>query len=199
MEYALHHLRCVDSTLALWIDQIGPCTLQRQPHSFATLAYAIISQQLSLAAARTIRDRLIERLGILDPETILATDEALLRAAGLSARKSGYLRDLAERVIRGQLELEQLPALDDEAVIAALTTVKGIGRWTAEIYLMFALERLDVLPAADLGLRDAVRLVYDRPRLPTSAEVRLLGERWRPYRSIACWYLWQARRIILHG
>jgi len=199
MEYALHHLRCVDSTLALWIDQIGPCTLQRQPHSFATLAYAIISQQLSLAAARTIRDRLIERLGILDPETILATDEALLRAIGLSARKSSYLRDLAERVIRGQLELEQLPALDDEAVIAALTAVKGIGRWTAEIYLMLALERLDVLPAADLGLRDAVRLIYDLPHLPTSAEVRMLGERWRPYRSIACWYLWQARRIILHG
>ncbi|WP_031460919.1 DNA-3-methyladenine glycosylase family protein [Chloroflexus sp. MS-G] len=199
MEYALHHLRCVDSTLALWIDQIGPCTLQRQPHGFATLAYAIISQQLSLAAARTIRDRLIDRLGILDPRTILAADEALLRAIGLSARKSSYLRDLAERVIRGQLELEQLPALDDEAVIAALTAVKGIGRWTAEIYLMFALERLDVLPAADLGLRDAVRLIYDLPHLPTSPEVRMLGERWRPYRSVACWYLWQARRMILHG
>ncbi len=199
MEYALHHLRRVDSTLALWIDQIGPYTLQQQPHGFATLAYAIISQQLSLAAARMIRDRLIEQLGVLDPETILATDEALLRAAGLSVRKSSYLRDLAERVIRGQLDLEQLPAFDDEAVIAALTAVKGIGRWTAEIYLMFALERLDVLPAADLGLRDAVCLIYDLPHLPTSAEVRMLGERWRPYRSVACWYLWQARRMILHG
>lgn len=199
MEDALHHLCHVDPTLARWIEQIGPYTFQRQPHGFATLAYAIISQQLSLAVARTIRDRLIERLGILDPETILATDEALLRAIGLSARKSSYLRDLAERVIRGQLELEQLPALDDEAVIAALTAVKGIGRWTAEIYLMLALERLDVLPAADLGLRDAVRLIYDLPHLPTSPEVRTLGERWRPYRSIACWYLWQARRIILHG
>lgn len=199
MEDALHHLCHVDPTLARWIEQIGPYTFQRQPHGFATLAYAIISQQLSLAVARTIRDRLIDRLGILDPETILAADEALLRAAGLSARKSSYLRDLAERVICGQLDLDQLPTLDDEAVIATLTAVKGIGRWTAEIYLMFALERSDVLPAADLGLRDAVRLIYDRPRLPTSAEVRILGERWRPYRSIACWYLWQARRIILHG
>ncbi|MGQ9611841.1 MAG: DNA-3-methyladenine glycosylase family protein [Chloroflexus sp.] len=197
MEYALQHLRNVDPTLGHWIEQIGPYRLQRQPHGFATLAYAIINQQLSLVAARTIRDRLNERLGSLAPETIIAVDETVLCAAGLSAQKSSYLRDLAERVMSGQLDLNLLPTLDDETAITHLMTVKGIGRWTAEIYLMFALERLDVLPAADLGLRDAVRLIYDQPRLPKPQELRTFGERWRPYRSIACWYLWQARRIMI--
>ncbi len=196
MEHAINHLRTADPHLALWIEQIGPCTLQPQPHGFVTLAYAIISQQISLAAARTIRNRLETALGELTPEAILAAEESTLRAAGLSTQKSAYLRDLAERIVSGRLELAHFPLLDDETIIGQLTAVKGIGRWTAEIYVMFALGRLDVLPAADLGLRDAARLVYELTRIPTPRELFTLGERWRPYRSVACWYLWQTRRAI---
>ncbi|MCX7858538.1 MAG: DNA-3-methyladenine glycosylase 2 family protein [Chloroflexus sp.] len=196
MEHALQHLRRVDPALAPWIEQIGPFALQLQPHGFATLAYAIISQQISLAAARAIRDRLAVALGDLTPTAILMAEEETLRATGLSAQKSAYLRDLATRIASGQLELERFPTLDDETIITQLTAVKGIGRWTAEIYLMFALGRLDVLPAADLGLRDAARLVHGLPRLPSPRELLALGACWRPYRSVACWYLWQARRLI---
>ncbi|ACL26493.1 DNA-3-methyladenine glycosylase family protein [Chloroflexus aggregans] len=196
MEQALNYLCTVDPVLAPWIDQIGSFALQRQPHSFATLAYAIISQQLSLNAARAIRDRLTTLLGELTPEQILAADTTALRAAGLSMQKSGYLRDLAERIVYGQINLELLPTLDDETAIAMLTNVRGIGRWTAEIYLMFALNRLDILPADDLGLRDGARLVYQLPQILSPRELRALGERWRPYRSIACWYLWQIRHIM---
>ncbi len=161
-----------------------------------TLAYAIISQQISLAAARTIRNRLETALGELTPAAILAAEEGALRAAGLSAQKSAYLRDLAARIASGRLELARFPMLADETIIAQLTAVKGIGRWTAEIYLLFALGRLDVLPAADLGLRDAARLVYALPQMPSPRELLALGERWQPYRSVACWYLWQTRRAI---
>ncbi len=196
MEHALQHLCTADPQLAPWIEQIGPFALQVQPHGFVTLAYAIISQQISLAAARAIRNRLETALGELTPAAILAAEESTLRAAGLSAQKSAYLRDLAGRIASGHLELARFPMLDDETIISQLTAVKGIGRWTAEIYLMFALGRLDVLPAADLGLRDAARLVYALPRLPSPRELLALGERWRPYRSVACWYLWQTRRVI---
>ncbi len=194
MEDAISHLRAVDPALAPLIDQIGPFALQRQPHGFPTLAYAIISQQISLAAARAIRDRLEAALGAIEPLTVLSVDDATLRSAGLSAQKTAYLRDLAEQIASGRLDLNRLPELNDEDVITRLTAIKGIGRWTAEIYLIFALGRLDVLPADDLGLRDGARLWYNLPHLPTPRALRAFGERWRPYRSVASWYLWQARR-----
>lgn len=196
VESALQHLRAVDPALSVWIDQIGPFTLQTEPHSFATLVYAIISQQISLAAARAIRDRLTITLGEISPAAILAAHDHTLRTAGLSAQKIAYLRDLATRVDDGRLDLNQLASLADETAITCLTAVKGIGRWTAEIYLIFGLGRLDVLPAADLGLRDGARLVYELPHVPSPHELLARGECWRPYRSVACWYLWQIRRII---
>ncbi|WP_298815600.1 DNA-3-methyladenine glycosylase family protein [Chloroflexus sp.] len=196
MEAALRHLRAVDPALIPWIDQIGPFALQTQPHGFATLVYAIISQQISLTAARAIRDRLAAALGDITPTAILAAGDTTLRAAGLSTQKIASLYDLAARVSDGRLNLAQLASLDDETAIAHLTAARGIGRWTAEIYLIFGLGRLDILPATDLGLRDAIRLVDELPKIPSPSELLARGERWRPYRSVACWYLWQIRRII---
>jgi DNA-3-methyladenine glycosylase II len=192
---AVSQLRAADSVLAGVIDGVGPCTLAPTGHSFATLAEAIVSQQISVQAAATILARLQATLGGgVTPGAVLASEDAALRAAGLSSQKVRYLRDLA--VFAAEGEFARLPELDDEAAVAALTSVKGVGRWTAEIYLMFALGRPDVLPADDLGLRYAVRQFYDYAEAPPAKVVRAVGERWRPYRSVAAWYLWRGRRML---
>lgn len=191
---AVAHLRAADPVLVPLIDAVGPCLLAPTGHSFATLADAIVSQQISVQAAATIMRRLGEALGgAVSPGAVLASDDATLRAAGLSGQKVRYLRDLA--VFADSAGWGLLPALDDAAAIAALTAVKGVGRWTAEIYLMFALGRLDVLPAEDLGLRYAVQQFYSLATPPAGKLVRVVGELWRPYRSVAAWYLWRARRL----
>lgn len=191
---AVAHLRAADPVLAEVIAAVGPCLLAPTGHSFATLVDAIVSQQISVKAAEAILKRLAAALGELTPGAILAADEEALRGAGLSGQKARYLRDLAGHAAAG--DLERLPALDDEPAIAALTAIKGIGRWTAEIYLLFALGRPDVLPADDLGLRYAVRQFYALPEAPTAAAVRAIGEPWRPHRSVAAWYLWRGRRML---
>jgi DNA-3-methyladenine glycosylase II len=140
--------------------------------------------------------RLEALLGQVTPERILAVEPEQLRAVGLSGQKTRYLIDLAERTALGSLDLAALPDLDDDIVIAQLTAVKGIGRWTAEIYLMFALGRPDVLPADDLGLRYAAQQFYALPAPPPPAELRRMGELWRPHRSVASWYLWRGRRML---
>jgi DNA-3-methyladenine glycosylase II len=162
---------------------------------YGALLRAIVGQQLSVSAARAIYARLLARFPDRPPTPaeILADDpEALRTAAGLSHAKVGYLRSLAEHVLSGELELERLDELDDERVIAELTAVKGIGEWSAHMFLMFHLGRPDVLPVGDLGIRRAMERVYQLPELPTPPEMEQIAAPWRPYRTLACRYLWRS-------
>jgi DNA-3-methyladenine glycosylase II len=156
---------------------------------------AIVGQQLSVAAARAIYGRLLARFDDRPPtpSEILADDpEALRAAAGLSRAKVSFLRSLAEHVLSGELELERLDDLPDEEVIAELTAVKGIGMWSAHMFLMFHLDRPDVLPVGDLGIRRAMERAYQLPELPLAPEMERIAEPWRPYRTLACRYLWRS-------
>lgn len=191
-----------DPVMALAIERVGPCTLVPNPHLFETLVDAIISQQISVKAADAIMARLRraalgEEGGLVTPESLLALEEDALRAAGLSPQKIRYLRDLTERVSDGRLDLARIGELDDEAVIEELMKVKGIGRWTAEMMLIFSLGRPDVLPVDDLGFMEGVREAYGLEKRPTAKEMRERGEQWRPYRTFATWYMWGVRRLAL--
>ena len=171
----------------------GPCGLAGSQHTdpFRALVRAIISQQLSTRAAATIAARVDAVLGGLPtPAGVAAVSDTKLRTAGLSGQKVGYLRDLSARITDGSLQVHALDGLPDEEVIAALTRVKGIGRWTAEMFLMFRLHRPDILPVGDLGIVKAVQRVYRLRTRPSPTRLLRLGEVWRPYRSVACWYLW---------
>jgi DNA-3-methyladenine glycosylase II len=171
----------------------GPCGLADSQHTdpFVALVHAIISQQLSTKAAATIAGRVEALLGgTLEPTRVASVSDVQLRGAGLSGQKIGYLRDLCRRIEDRSLPLDALEAMADEDVIAALTQVKGIGRWTAEMFLMFRLQRPDVLPVGDLGIVKAVQRIYRMRKVPSAARLHRLGEAWRPYRSVACWYLW---------
>ena len=171
----------------------GPCGLADAQHvdPFRALIHAIIAQQLSTKAAATIAGRFAALFrGRPTPAAIARVSDAELRAVGLSGQKIGYIRDLCARVAAGTLDLRTLDALPDAAVVEALTAVKGIGRWTAEMFLMFRLHRPDVLPVGDLGIVKAVQRAYGLRSLPSPDRLTRLGERWRPYRSVACWYLW---------
>jgi DNA-3-methyladenine glycosylase II len=199
---ATSYLSAVDPVMADAIARVGPCTLAPNPNLFETLVDAIISQQISVKAADAIMARL--RLaalgassGLITPESLLPFDIDRLRAAGLSPQKARYIRDLTERVTVGQLQLDQLNELDDEVVINELIKVKGIGRWTAEMILIFSLGRPDVLPVDDLGLLEGVRGVYGLEVRPTPKEMRERGEIWRPYRTFATWYMWGMRRLAM--
>lgn len=188
---AVVSLRAADQRLAAVIDGVGPLELTPAEDRFRALAESIVYQQLSLKAAGTIWGRL-ESLGPIAPEHLVQLDTDAMRTAGLSGQKSRYLKDLADAVLTRRIDLDALDALDDEAVIEALTLVKGIGRWTAEMFLIFALGRLDVLALDDVGLlRSAGRLLgHERPA--TREEFAAAGEAWRPYRSVASLYLWAA-------
>lgn len=194
------HLRAVDPRLAAAIDAVGPCTLKLEPNLFYALVDAIVSQQISIKAAAKILER-VKALYAPAPfptaELLLTTTEESLRAAGCSRAKALYLRDLALHVATGRLDIDRLDELDDEAIVEQLTQVKGIGRWTAEMLLLFSLGRPDVWPIDDLGIVIAVQGIYGLPERPKKRELLALGEPWRPYRSIASWYLWQSRRILL--
>ena len=171
----------------------GPCGLADRQHAdpFLALTHAIISQQLSTKAAATIAGRFDALFGGRPtPPQVAATSDSALRAVGLSGQKIRYMRDLSDKIESGVVELDRLKAMSDEEVIAALMLVKGIGRWTAEMFLMFRLHRPDVLPVDDLGIVKAVKRAYQLRSLPTPGRLLRLGESWRPYRSVACWYLW---------
>jgi DNA-3-methyladenine glycosylase II len=189
-----------DPVLGKAIKQIGPCLLaerQRKDHLTA-LVGSIVSQQLSTKAAATIFGRLValfpDRV-MPGCEALAALDDQTLRAVGLSGQKVSYLRDLCARLSDGRLILDDLDTLDDEEVIARLVAVKGFGRWTAEMFLMFRLHRPDVLPVGDLGIVTAVQRLYRLRKRPDPKRLMKLGEPWRPYRSVACWYLWQSLRM----
>src|SRR5919109_298334 len=182
-----------DPVIAALIRQHGPCGLADAQHTepLQALVHAIISQQLSSKAAATIAGRFDALFqGRLMPERVATVSDTELRAVGLSAQKIGYIRDLCARIEDGSLPLRSLEALPDERVIEALTQVKGIGRWTAEMFLMFRLHRPDVLPVGDLGIVKAVQRAYRLRKAPDPRRLARIGEPWRPYRSVACWYLW---------
>jgi DNA-3-methyladenine glycosylase II len=188
--------------MAKLIDQVGPLGSFREGRPergdhYGALVRSIVGQQLSVFAARAIYGRLTERFGGRPPtpREILADDpEELRAAAGLSHAKVGFLRSLAEHVVSGELELERLDELPDDEVIAELVAVKGLGTWSAHMFLMFQLERPDVLPVGDLGIRRAIERAYALSELPSPAEIERLAEPWRPYRTLACRYLWASLR-----
>ncbi len=196
---ATTYLSDIDPIMQTIIEQVGPCTLQPDPDVFDALVDAIISQQISVKAADAIMARVRAALpeGKVTPEALFPFDIDQLRALGLSTPKARYIRNLVEHVHSGQLrlDLETLSALDDEEVITQLTAVKGIGRWTAEMCLIFTLGRPDVFPVDDLGLLEGIRAAYQLPERPTRQEAKTRGELWRPYRTFATWYLWGYRRL----
>jgi DNA-3-methyladenine glycosylase II len=185
-----------DPILAALIRRHGPCGLaaaQRADH-FSALVRAITFQQLSTKAASTIYNRMMALMpeGVPTPAGFGCVTDAQLRAAGMSRQKSAYLRDLCEKVASGSVDLDALEAMTDEDVIASLVKVKGIGRWSAEMFLIFRLLRPDVLPVDDLGIVTAVQRAYKLRKRPSPDRLRKIGEAWRPYRSVASWYLWRS-------
>lgn len=184
-----------DPVLAALIRRHGPCRLAdaRRVDHFSALVRSIVFQQLSTKAAGTIHARLAAMMpeGVR-PDALSALTPDQFRSAGISRQKARYLRDLCEKVLSGEVCLDEVDALDDEEVITALTRVKGVGRWTAEMFLMFRLQRPDVLPVSDLGILTAVQKAYRLRKRPTAARLLRLGEAWKPYRTIACWYLWRS-------
>ena len=180
--------------MARIIAKVGACRMTFRTADFHSLARSIVFQQLNGRAASTIFDRLTAAAGAepLTPEAVLKIEVAALRAAGLSGQKASYIRDLAERTLSGEVDFAKLPALDDAGVVKHLTQVKGVGPWTAQMILIFALKRPDVLPTADYGIRAAMKVAYGLEDLPKPEEMEALAESWRPYRSVGCWYLWRS-------
>jgi DNA-3-methyladenine glycosylase II len=197
---AVEALRRADPILREVIDEIGPLGdffAGRPTGHYGVLVRSIVGQQLSTRSAGAIYARLLDRFGghPPTPEQMLADDPDELRAAvGLSHAKVRYLRSLAEHIVDGSLQLDRLTDLPDDEVIAALTAVSGIGPWSAQLFLMLHLRRPDVLASGDLGIRRAVMIRYGLPAMPKPAEVDAIGERWRPYRTLACMYLWRSLR-----
>ncbi|MDQ6635317.1 MAG: DNA-3-methyladenine glycosylase [Gemmatimonadota bacterium] len=193
---ALAHLRKVDPILGQVIARVGPYRLQtrRSGTHYDALVRSIVFQQLSGKAAATIHRRLCELYPRKNPraELLLATSDETLRDAGLSRQKIGYLRDLASRVTARPLPLAHLGRLPDDAIIEHLVQVKGIGRWTVQMFLMFRLGRPDVLPDLDLGIQTAIQRAYGLKKRPGPKDVLRMGEKWRPYASTASWYLWRS-------
>jgi DNA-3-methyladenine glycosylase II len=200
---AREQLAASDSTMAALIERLGEIDIatrlrrrseERPADAYGALLRAIVGQQLSTKAARTIYGRVLELFdGVTpSPEQLLAADEADLRAAGLSGRKVEYVRDLASHVLAGELELDRLDRLSDEEVIEEIVAVRGLGVWTAEMFLLFHLERPDVLSGGDLGIRKAVQIEYGLAEMPPPARVLEIGEPWRPHRSLASLYLWES-------
>jgi DNA-3-methyladenine glycosylase II len=192
---ARRHLMKADPRLSLIIKRVGACELHavapRDP--FGTLCTSIASQQLSTKAAATIFGRFCDLFPPNrkpTPDRVMALTDSQIRAAGFSGPKVGFIKDLAAHVLDGRLDLKALKKLPDDEVMRQLVAVKGIGRWTAEIFLMFRLGRPDILPADDLGLMNAVQRAYGMRQRPTPDQLRKLAERWRPHRSVAAWYLW---------
>jgi len=210
MSAAREQLAAADPTMAALIARIGEIDLEtrlrrrseeRPADAYGALLRAIVGQQLSTKAARTIYGRILELFGgsTPPPERLLEASEEDLRAAGLSGRKVEYVRDLASHVLAGELELERLGELSDEEVIEEIVAVRGLGVWTAEMFLLFHLERPDVLSGGDLGIRKAVQVEYELGEMPSPRRVLEIGEPWRPHRSLASLYLWESLANVPAG
>lgn len=193
---AIAHLKRVDPVLGAIIDQVGPCRLEarRTGTHYDALVRSIVFQQLSGKAAGTIHRRFTELYPAKRPraELVMVTEEERLRGAGLSRQKIGYLRDLSARVADRSLPLAHLGRLEDDAIIEHLVRVKGIGRWTVQMFLIFRLGRPDVLPELDLGVQNAIQRAYGLKKRPKPKDVLRIGAKWRPYASVASWYLWRS-------
>jgi len=200
-------LAASDPTMAALIERVGKIDIatrlkrrseERPNDAYGALLRAIVGQQLSTKAARTIYLRVIDLFGGSTPssEQLLEAREEDLRAAGLSGRKTEYIRDLASHVLSGELELERLDQLGDEEAIEEIVAVRGLGRWTAEMFLLFHLERPDVLSGGDLGIRKAIQIEYGLKEMPTPTKVIEIGEPWRPHRSLASLYLWESLAAV---
>jgi len=203
MSSAAKQLAAADPTMAALIERLGEIDLEtrlrrrseeRPPDAYGALLRAIVGQQLSTKAARTIYGRILDLFEgtTPTPEQLLEADETDLRGAGLSGRKVEYIRDLASHVLAGELELDRLDELSDDEAIEEIVAVRGLGAWTAEMFLLFHLERPDVLSGGDLGIRKAVQVEYGLDEMPAPARVIEIGEPWRPHRSLASLYLWES-------
>jgi DNA-3-methyladenine glycosylase II len=196
MRKAVNHLKKSDPVLRAIIEQVGPCRMEFSVPEFSSLAEAIVYQQLNGKAAVTIFKRFIELAGSpLIPEGILKLSDEQLRGVGLSRQKSSYLKDLATKTASGALNFAQLAELSDEEVIKHLTQVKGIGVWTAHMFLMFSLRRPDVFPTGDYGVQMAIKKHYKKRKLPKPKDMEKIARVWAPYRSVACWYMWRSLDI----
>jgi len=192
----MNHLKKCDPVLRAIIERVGPCRIEYGLAEFSSLAEAIVYQQLNGKAAATIFDRFAELAGKpLTPEGILKLSDEQMRGVGLSKQKSAYLKDLAAKTAGGLLDFARLPELTDEEVIEHLTQVKGIGVWTAHMFLIFALRRPNVLPTGDYGVQVAVKKHYKKRKLPKPKDMEKIARAWEPYRSVACWYMWRSLDI----
>jgi DNA-3-methyladenine glycosylase II len=193
MKKAVDHLTKSDVILASIIARVGPCKMTYREPSFEMLARAIVFQQLSTKAAATIYGRLEEAAGgQLTPEAIQNLSVGEMRRAGLSRQKLGYIRDLAEHALSGKVDFARLPSLSDDEVIESLTDIKGVGVWTAHMFLIFSLRRPNVLPVGDLGVRMAIQRAYKKRKIPTPKQIEQIAKGWHPYCSYAAWYLWRS-------
>jgi DNA-3-methyladenine glycosylase II len=196
MRKAMNHLKKSDPVLRAIIERVGPCRMEFGPAEFCSLAEAIVYQQLNGKAAVTIWKRFAALAGEpVTPEGILKLSDAQLRAVGLSKQKSAYLKDLAAKTAAGLLDFSRLPDLPDKDVIEHLTQVKGIGVWTAHMFLIFSLRRPNVLPTGDYGVQVALKKHYKKRKLPKPKDMEKIARAWEPYRSIACWYMWRSLDI----
>jgi DNA-3-methyladenine glycosylase II len=194
MKKAIHHLKQSDPILAGIIEKAGPYRIQYREPVFQTLVRSIVYQQLSGKVALTIYNRLAQaaKADPMTPEAILKLRPQRMRALGLSQQKTNYIRELARMTRDGEICFERLPEMEDDAIIEALTRVKGVGVWTVHMFLIFALRRPNVLPVGDLGVRAAVKKAYGLPELPKPAEMQKIAAPWHPYCSVAAWYLWRS-------
>jgi DNA-3-methyladenine glycosylase II len=193
---ATAHLKRADPVIRAIIERVGPCRMEFSPPAFESLAETIVYQQLNGRAAVTIFDRFAALAGDpLTPKGILKLTDAQMRNVGLSKQKSSYLKDLATKTEAGLLDFTRLPELPDEQVIAHLTQVKGIGVWTAQMFLMFTLKRENVLPTGDYGVQAAMKKHYRKRKMPKPEVMAKIARSWEPYRSVACWYLWRSLDI----
>jgi len=196
MRKAVNHLKKSDPILRGIIERVGPCRIEFGPPEFQSLAESIVYQQLNGKAAETIFKRFAALAGEpVTPEGILKLGDEQLRSVGLSRQKSAYLKDLAARTAAGQLDFSRLSEMPDAEVIQHLTQVKGVGVWTAQMFLMFTLKRPDVLPTGDYGVQAAIKKHYKKRQMPKPHIMEKIAKPWVPYRSIACWYLWRSLDI----
>jgi DNA-3-methyladenine glycosylase II len=196
MRKAMVHLKQADPVMRAIIERVGPCRMEFSPPAFESLAETIVYQQLNGKAAVTIFDRFAALAGEpLTPRGILKLTDEQMRGVGLSKQKSSYLKDLAEKTEAGLLNFSRLSRLPDEEVIAHLIQVKGIGVWTAQMFLMFTLKRANVLPTGDYGVQAAIKKHYRKRKMPKPEVMAKIAKCWEPYRSVACWYLWRSLDI----
>jgi DNA-3-methyladenine glycosylase II len=203
MRHAVRHLKKSDAVLASIIERVGPLRMRYREPSFEAMVRSIVFQQLAGKAAATIFDRFFAcctaasrngsaEVACITPENVLALREEQMRASGLSRQKLSYIRDLASKSQSGEVDFARLAVMSEEDVIEHLTRVKGIGVWSAQMFLIFALRHPDIMPTADYGVRAAIKKHYRKRKLPNPAQVLKISAPWRPYRSIACWYLWRS-------